>query len=367
MTRAHLRPLLVALGVSALAHALTLTLTGGWLQLPLQANDPAPLQARIARPPDAPVAAAPPPPPPSAQAAKPAAKPTAPKKQIVAAAPRPVIADTLSPFPVFAPAPEAPTESADSAAAPAEAPAAAPPESAPIVIADAAPSTFMPERAAIKNLPRRGRITYAIYMGTQKLEVARTVQSWEANADTYKLESTSGMSGLASLFRSEQRVLRSSGRLTEHGLRPDHFQSSRTRRGQSDEAAVRFDWDKNSITLGRGAAQRSVALPAGSQDMLSFMYQLALAPPPPGRVQLAVASGTRFENYALDVLAEEMLETPMGNLRTLPVKQVRREGSESVEVWLAADYRYLPVRLRFIGRDGTPTGEQVVTEITISD
>lgn len=363
MTRAHLRPLLVALGVSALAHALTLT--GGWLHLPLQTSDPAPLQARIERLPEAPVAAVQPPPPPPARTAKPVAKPAAPKKQMVAAAPRPVIADTLSPFPVFAPPAEGPAESADAGST--EAPAAAPPDSAPIVIADAAPSTFMPERAAIKNLPRRGRITYAIYMGTQKLEVARTVQSWEANADTYKLESTSGMSGLASLFRSEQRVLRSSGRLTEHGLRPDHFQSSRTRRGQSDEAAVHFDWDKNSITLGRGAAQRSVALPAGSQDMLSFMYQLALAPPPPGRVQLAVASGTRFENYALDVLAEEMLETPMGNLRTLPVKQVRREGSESVEVWLAADYRYLPVRLRFIGRDGTPTGEQVVTEITISD
>ena len=97
------------------------------------------------------------------------------------------------------------------------------------------------------------------------------------------------------------------------------------------------------------------------------MYQLALAPPPAGRVQIAITNGTRFENYALDVMAEETLETPMGNIRTVPVKQVRREGFETMEIWLAADYRYLPVRIRFIGRDGAPTGEQVVTEITISD
>ena len=155
--------------------------------------------------------------------------------------------------------------------------------------------------------------------------------------------------------------------MTEYGLRPEKFASRRIRSGQTDEAAAQFDWNNNSITLGSGAAQRSTALPAGSQDILSFMYQLALAPPPPGRVQIAITNGSRFENYALDVLAEEMLDTPMGAIRALPVKQVRREGGESMEVWLAADYRYLPVRIRFIGRDGVPVGEQVVTEINISD
>jgi len=346
----RLRPLLIALLLSALAHALTLA--GGWLALPAHAPDPLPLQARLERAPQIP-------PPNVKPVAKPASAPA--KKTVLAAAPRPVVSDTLSPFPVAPSTATAPAELAETI--PAEPPAA----EAPVVIADAAPSTFMPERAVIKSLPRRGRITYALYMGTQKLEVARTVQSWEAGTDTYRLESTSGTSGLASLFRDEQRVFRSTGRLTEHGLRPENFVSSRTRRGQTDEAAARFDWEKNSITLGRGAAQKSAALPAGSQDILSFMYQLSLAPPPPGRLQLAITNGARFENYALDVGTEETLETPMGPIRALPVKQVRRDGGESMEIWLAADYRYLPVRIRFIGRDGAPTGEQIVTEISIGD
>ncbi len=333
-------------------------LSGGWLPMPFSASDAPPLQARLEHLPEPPPAAlAPPPPPP----VKPAATPA--KKQVVAAAPLAVFSDTLSPFSVPAPITAAP-ESAEADAPATETPAS---PSEPIVIADAAPSTFMPERAAIKSLPRRGRITYALYMGTNKFEVGRTTQSWETSADNYTLESTSGTSGLVSVFRSEQRVFRSSGRMTEHGLRPQSFVSSRVRRGQSDEAMARFDWDRNSITLGRGEAQRSAALPAGSQDILSFMYHLALAPPPPGRVQIAITNGSRFETYALDVLAEETLETPMGNIRTLPVKQLRREGAESMEIWLAADYRYLPVRIRFIGRDGAPAGEQIVTEINISD
>lgn len=346
----RIRPLLAALAVSALAHALTLS--GGWLALPLDATDAPPLQARLQRQPERPVT----PPPPQ----KPAAAPV--RKQTVAAAPRAAISDTLSPLPFTAAESALPAESGETAEAE---PSPAAPE--PVVIADAAPSTFMPERAAIRSLPRRGRIAYALYMGANKFEVARTVQSWETSADNYTLESTSGTSGLVGLFRSEQRIFRSMGRMTEHGLRPDHFVSSRIRRGQSDEAAARFDWEKHSITLGRGDAQRSAALPAGSQDILSFMYQLSLAPPPPGRVQIAITNGSRFENYALDVLAEETLQTPIGNIRTLPVKQFRREGSESMEVWLAADYRYLPVRIRFIGRDGEQVGEQVVTEINISD
>jgi hypothetical protein len=348
-SRTKLLPLLTALAVSVLAHALMLT--GGWLTLPFNAPEPPPLQARLERLPEIP-----PLPPPAKSAPV--------KKQTVAAAPQRVISDTLNPFPLLTPAPEAPVIAESSEAVQTETPAPAP---APVVIADAAPSTFMPERAAIKSLPRRGRIAYALYMGTQKFEVARTVQSWETSADTYKLESTTGTSGLVSVFRSERRVFRSAGRMTEHGLRPENFVSSRIRSSQTDESVARFDWDKNSITLGSGAAQRSAALPAGSQDILSFMYQLALAPPLPGRVQIPITNGTRFENYALDVMAEETLETPMGSIRTLPVKQVRRDGGESMEIWLAADYRYLPVRIRFIGRDGTPTGEQIVTEINISD
>lgn len=350
------RILLVALMLSALAHALTLS--GGWLPLPYKASEPPPMQARLEpqlRMPDVAVTPPPAPHPPAAAPARP---------RVVAAAPRAVISDTLSPFPA-APMTAAPDTTAEATpAAPTEQPAAAP---EPIVIADAAPSTFMPERAAIKSLPRRGRIVYAIYMGANKFEVARTVQSWEASGETYRLESTSGTSGLASVFRNEQRIFRSSGRMTEYGLRPDSFVSARSRRGQTDESVAQFDWNKNSITLGRGTAQRSAALPAGSQDILSFMYQLSLAPPSSGRVQIAITNGTRFENYALDVLAEETLDTPMGKIRALPVRQVRRDGSESMEVWLAADYRYLPVRIRFIGRDGAPTGEQVVTEINISD
>ena len=45
---------------------------------------------------------------------------------------------------------------------------------------------------------------------------------------------------------------------------------------------------------------------------------------------------------------------------------MRKEGAESIEVWLAVDYRYLPVKVRFLDREGNPAGEQVILEIRTS-
>jgi hypothetical protein len=97
------------------------------------------------------------------------------------------------------------------------------------------------------------------------------------------------------------------------------------------------------------------------------MYQLSIHPPAPGRITVPITTGTRFETYELDVLPEETIDTPLGALRALPVKQRRKPGAEGVEIWLAVQYRHLPVKLRFYNRDGEPTGEQIVTEIRVSD
>jgi hypothetical protein len=79
----------------------------------------------------------------------------------------------------------------------------------------------------------------------------------------------------------------------------------------------------------------------------------------------SVARGKKRQK--LDVLALENIDTPLGMLSALPIKQVRRAGDESIEVWLATEYRYLPVKVRFIDREGNLSGEQVASDIQISE
>ena len=110
-----------------------------------------------------------------------------------------------------------------------------------------------------------------------------------------------------------------------------------------------------------------MALPADAQDLISFMYQLGLQPLSAGRIEVPITNGWKLERYQLDIGAEEVLETPFGTLRALPVKQVRRPGQESIELWLATEYRLLPVKIQFFDRQGDRSGEQLVSDIRVSD
>jgi hypothetical protein len=87
----------------------------------------------------------------------------------------------------------------------------------------------------------------------------------------------------------------------------------------------------------------------------------------PGRIMLPITNGWKFERYELEVGIEEMLQTPFGELRAVPVRQLRRANEESIELWLAPAYRWLPVRIRFFDREGQPSGEQLVSDIRVSE
>lgn len=246
--------------------------------------------------------------------------------------------------------------------------AAAPPEPEPVVVAHAASSTAMVDAPQpLHHVPRRGRISYTVFLGTDRFPIGETVQTWDVRNGSYRIGSQSETSGLAAVFRKEKRTYFSEGDVTPHGLRPRAFLMSKVSRGQTEVARARFDWDAGSITWGTTNDRHEAALPTHSQDFLSLLFQFVVKPPASGRITLPITTGTKFETYELDVLPEEMLETPLGALRTVPLRQVRRPGAETIQVWLAADHQHLPVQLRFFGRDGTPTGEQVVSEIRLAD
>lgn len=359
-------PWMLALLLSLAAHALTLG--GSWLKLPQQAPAPSALTATLKPMQPAPSA-------PAAAQPRPVAKRTPTR---VAAAPATILPDFAVPPMVSEPQAEAPNEPAAGApAAPEHNPIVneKPPEQEPVVVATAAPTTLAAEAAtstlpqAIRALPRKGRIAYNLnyFVNGAPLQVGRTVQSWELSGNQYRLDSRSETSGLARLTRFGPRVFSSIGEITGHGLQPREFTSSVTTSGNVDNSAARFDWNARQLQFGRPIDQKSAALPLGAQDFVSFMYQLSLAPMSGNRIQIPLTNGVRFDTLEFDVRPEEHLDTPLGMLRVMPVAQVRKPNTETMEVWLAAEYNYLPVRIRFIGRDGAPTGEQIVTDIRVGN
>lgn len=326
--------------VSAALH--TMVISGDWIPLPQPPGEPRPLLARLAPLPGL----EPAPPPPRARVRKPRRAAPAPPVETIAAA---------SPFVLPEPDPdEAPAEEvAQETAAP------EPPQKLALAAE--------PSAAAARSLPRRGRITFSLLYGDEGTFVGEAVQSWEVEADSYKLASEAHTAGFVELFRPQRLRYMSQGKVTPAGLQPESFLISRTRRGRTEAAVARFDWSAGSLTYGYAREQKQAALPAGTQDLMSFVYQYVIAPPAPGRYRVPITTGAGLEVYEVDVAPEQDLVTPVGTVRALPVRQVARPGEESVEVWLAADYRYLPVRVRHFDRQGNYAGEQLVSEIRVSD
>lgn len=331
------------------------------------------LEARLAPTPEPPVPPAPAPsqrkPAPKPPPPKPAAKP-APK----AAAAPPPLATTEAPSPLALPAPPpavAEPGPVAEAAAPEPAqeppvPEPAPPEppEAPPVVAPAVPEPPAPAPVRTQRLPRRMAITYDLFMGADRFMIGRTEQAWELQAGRYRLSSRSETTGLAGLFRPYQLGYASEGTVAGDGLRPDTFTVRRGRAGER-QLEARFDWAAMSLALGPPGASQRVPLATGALDLIAFVYQLALLDLAPGRLRLPITNGAKLEIYELDVGSTETLDTPLGTLQVLPVRQVRQPGQESMEIWLAPQLRQLPVRIRFFDREGKMSGEQLAREIRI--
>lgn len=339
--------LLAAAALSMAAHA---ALLGGLhIPAPEPAADLQPLSARLE-----PL----PPPPPQA---KPAPRSTAARKpqppQQLAALPRPAPVEPAVAIPA-----------AEPVTAPVPEPAITTAQPEPAVVVNAAPTLFRePEPPPLPGFPRKGRITYLLTMGPDQTPVGRTVQSWEFEDGRYTAGSDSESTGLVELFRPHRYRYLSQGSIIGDRLRPERFLASIRRGSRSEEAQALFNWDNNTLRLGRLPEQAAVTLPAGSQDWVSFMYNLALTPPAPGRITLPFTRGSRLDTVSFDVLPAESIDTPLGRLLAVPVVQVRTAGQESMALWLASEYRNLPVRIRFFNREGELSGEQLVSEIQVGN
>lgn len=340
MSRRAAGRMFAAAAISLAAHAALIG--GSWIMPPQAAPELQPLSVQL-------------------QPLQPAVQPVKPPPR---PQPRRVAKAATVPAAPASPAADLPVFPAETQAVEEAAPVAA----EPVVTASAEPTQFrMPETPPPPDFPRKGQIRYELTLGPDRTPVGRTLQSWEFEGNRYRLGSQSESTGLIEMFRPHRYHYLSEGTLSAQGLRPERFLASVKRGSRNEESIAVFDWQAQRVRLGRLPQQATVDLPAGSQDVISFMYQLALAPPQQGRIRLPFTRGRQLDMASFDVLEPETIDTPLGRLRALPVVQVRSPGAESLAVWFAPDYRNLPVRIRFFSRDGEVSGEQLVSEIRVSD
>jgi hypothetical protein len=238
-----------------------------------------------------------------------------------------------------------------------------PPAAAP----EEAPSTPASEHAGTEEplitLPENAEIRYTLYKGRDGFPVGRADHTWKRVGKQYSITQITEASGIVSLFYSGRHVQISQGVITSSGMQPDSYWVQRGQRADKTDAA-RFDWQGRQLTFGSGGDTRTVPLPEGTQDLLSFLYQLAFDPPLGENTQLHITTGRKLGSYDYQSRGEETVDTPLGPIRALHIAQLRQEGEEITEIWLATEYHYLPLKIRFTDKQGSVM-EQTVTAIKV--
>ncbi len=316
-----------ALLLSLLIHLILLF--GTHFELPNWKPVP-PLTVAIETPPaPAPVVETPPPPPP----------PSKPRK----ATPPPVVPVTTLPEDIETnPAPTLEPVT-DTPATPEPAPR--PPEPVPTV----APPPITTRQA----FPAQVEVVYSVYRGDQGLKLGTTTHQWHVSGTQYLLTSTTKASGLISLFYSGRYTMTSKGNITPDGLQPVSFW---IQRGQSNDHTeiAEFNWQFNTLDYGNATDRHTIHIEKGTQDQLSAFYQLALAAPHQSGLRIALTTGRKFNQYTYQFVGDEILDTPIGKLKTQHLARVttKIDASDSTDIWLAITQHYLPVRFRLGTRDG---------------
>jgi hypothetical protein len=192
-------------------------------------------------------------------------------------------------------------------------------------------------------------------------EYIETHISYQFKSDgSYLLKSVAEAKGLAA-FALGKLTQVSEGVVTERGLKPSSFLYQYGNNKDKSRRAT-FDWTAGTLTMEAGKKIHAEDIAEGTQDFLSFMYQFMFVPPLE-QMQLAVTDGKKLGHHVYSFEGEETLKTRMGMLRTIHIAKTNADNDRKVDLWLAMDYRYIPVKIRFTEKDGSVI-EQTATRIT---
>jgi len=304
------------------------------------------------------------PPPPSPAPAM-QARPPAPR--VVRPRPKPAVPPPPPPAPVEAPLPPPVTETAVESAAPPVAMPSEPRAVAETPVPEAPPET-KPDTpfdwsAALAEaggpaLPSGARYVYRTRMSRLSIVSATTTTTWARSENGYEARLEAEAVG-RTILRLESR-----GHVGARGLEPQRYGQKSVNR---PERVAAIDRGAQKVQF----ATRELPFTGALQDRLSFQFQLmAIAQRMPerivpgARIAFPVAGPDDVEEYLFAVEpAREPYTFGDRTVDTVRLQRQRERGGRiaRIEVWMAPELQWAPVRLRFTEADGTVWDNQLQT------
>jgi hypothetical protein len=179
--------------------------------------------------------------------------------------------------------------------------------------------------------------------------------SWRISPSGYRIRVEAGISVV--FARVNLLTVTSEGTVGDEGFVPTLM--TEKRRGRS-MTATHFNRDAGTLTF--SSSQASYPLAPGTQDKASVPLQLsAIARGDPkqlsGNIDIFVGEDRDASVFSFVVAGPEQIDTPLGRIKAWHLVRPPKPGSYSsrLDLWLAPDYGWVPVRIRNVEASGAVT------------
>ena len=162
----------------------------------------------------------------------------------------------------------------------------------------------------------------------------------------YHYESITTASGLLSLLVKDKFIEHSLWDYHDGAIRALEYRYEKSGGKSLKKVHLIFDWDQRQVKNVLDGETRAMPVPKGLTDIL--LYQLVLMTDlQNGKkpLEYPIADKHKFKTYRFDIAGEEMLDTPLGKLKTVKVQRVPGPDKKTTLIWCAPGLDYLPVRI----------------------
>jgi hypothetical protein len=184
------------------------------------------------------------------------------------------------------------------------------------------------------------------------IEIGEIEELYTRQNGQYTLTSTARPLGILAFFRPGKIFIRSTGVITAQGLQPLEFSYRQEGDTHKNSAAI-FAWKPHQLKLNHDDQHLTLALPQGTQDRLSAMYQfMFLNLRDVATLSFAMTNGRKLDNYQYAIAQGETLSTSAGQFVTLYLDSQAQKGETRTQIWLASGQHNLPCKMVITDPDG---------------
>ncbi len=210
----------------------------------------------------------------------------------------------------------------------------------------------MGNSAVLADVPALFEVSYTLY--TNDLKVGLMERKFTMlDKNNYLFHSVSKTTGLAAFFRKDRIVESSKWSYSDKGFMPLSYQYQHTGGKKDRFVDITFNWDNKQIVNKVNDSTWHMDLQTGILDKL--LYQLTImADLKNGKVPetYTIADGGKIKNYHFEHVADEVINTPLGELKAMKIERRKENTDRKTWLWCAYDLDFLPIKVVITEKEG---------------